>query len=34
MIECAELRYTRDDIRITIGLDAQLKEEYKKIYKE
>ena len=34
MIECAELRYTRDDIRMTIGLDAQLKEEYEKIYTE
>ena len=34
MIEFAELRYTSDDVRMIIGRDDQLKEEYVKIYKE
>lgn len=34
MIEFAELRYTSDDVRMIIGRDDQLKEEYAKIYKE
>ena len=34
MIEFAKLRYTSDDIRMIIGNDDQLKEEYIDIYKE
>ena len=34
MIEFAKLRYTSDDIRMIIGDDDQLKEEYIDIYKE